>query len=223
MRKETRESRLGKIYEYLARGESLGPHKGLVHGVLEDVLTTPHSVEAVWHPNSFMYLKLNRHNNSTLRLHIWSPDIKEYTGLGWPIHNHIWALTSYVVCGYLENHVYQVERDTAAPTHKLYKIEYDGRVNRLRATNTFVLCTTASIDKIAEGTVYRLAPDIFHSTSTPSDETIATFVLAEEGYGKNPQVLGDVEGAENYTMERELCSDEAVKQAISLVLQRISK
>jgi hypothetical protein len=74
----------------------------------------------------------------------------------------------------------------------------------------------ASRETITKDDVYQLEPDVFHITEVFEGEIVATIVLAREGYGQNPEVLGLTDGAETYVTDRQPCSNDAVQQAVSM-------
>ena len=219
--KKLQYNELENVTEYLSGASSMPDCGRAVRNILNSILVVPGSVSAVWHPLGFMYLQLRHETNRTLRIHIWSPLPGEYTGLGWLIHKHNWSLSSYIICGQLENNIYNVSHNSDSPTHKIYAIEYLGLINRLRATDRFVLCKGEASQLQTEGSCYKITPGVFHATVVKS-EVVATMVLATDAPDTTNEVLGDISGAASYLTERRPCCQKAVRRAIHLVLETMN-
>lgn len=187
--------------------------------ILRHIQDDPLKAEAIWHPLGFACFVLKREGNRTLRLHVWSPLPGEYTGVGWQVHKHSWSLVSYVLCGSIENCIYVVRPNLHSPTHQLYKIDYKGQVNYLRATGIYVQCVTSQVEHITAGDSYILNPGIYHSARVPTGSVVATIVIATEVDGVDTAVLGEVNSGQYYRTERRPCSTDFILKSLGIVLR----
>ena len=190
--------------------------------ILEEMATRPSSFEAVWHPVGFIHVNLGESNGAGLRLHLWTSIPEEHTGLGWPIHDHIWSLTSYVICGTIKNYLYDVQPNPSVPSHRIYAVKYDGRINYLEATEELISYAVATEETVPQGRIYRVEPGQFHSSEAVKNQLVATLVLAEKTETKSPRVVGALDGERVYVMERHRCADHVLAHEVSKVLQNLA-
>ena len=178
----------------------------------------PAAWKAVWHPLGFMDIELFANQAEFLRLHIWSEVAGSYRSSGLSIHKHDWSMSSQVLCGVVENRIYDVLTDRP-PTHRIYRIEYSGEVNQLQATDRVVRCELRESEKVQAGATYTLAPDTFHDIAPPLiHSTTATLVKGIRHPSVRNEVLGPLDAHELYETERVLCDPASVREAIDLVI-----
>ncbi len=194
----------------------LAPH---AQECLHAVRREPAGWKAVWHPLGFMDIELFDDGADCLRLHVWSEVAGPYRSSGLAIHKHDWSMSSHVICGSIENRIYQIVIGEAA-THRVYSIEYHGNANRLRATDQVVHCRLREASRIHSGETYTIAPDVFHDLALPGQGTVATLVRGIRHASFDNEVLGPMDGRAVYETERVRCEPHAVREAIDLVLQQ---
>ena len=211
--------KLVRAIECLAGHGSISQLDILCEDILNAVMDNPASVEAVWHPLGFMYIELLQKYGTSVRFHIWSAKFPQRTSLGWLIHKHSWGLSSYLMLGSLKNHVYEIASSADPPSSRIYRVGYQGLTNHLVATGNLVSHNLAVTQKVSKGSIYRLAPGIFHRTEVARNSDVATFVLAEDAAGQRNEVLGETDGARLYTMTRPRCSHEEIRQAAGIILK----
>jgi hypothetical protein len=173
--------------------------------------------KAVWHPLGFMDIELFSDSSDILRLHIWSHIPGSYCSSGLSIHKHDWSMSSRVLCGSIENRIYELS-EQEPPTHRVYEIEYRGTGNRLRATRHTVHCRLKESRTFHAGNAYTLPPGLFHEIVLPDGSITATLVRGIRHPGVRNEVLGSLDAGERYETERVPCEPGAVREAIDLVL-----
>ncbi|MCI0540871.1 MAG: nucleoside 2-deoxyribosyltransferase [Verrucomicrobiales bacterium] len=184
---------------------------------LEDMRNCPGHWRAVWHPLGFIDIELFADLFDSLRVHIWSKLHGAYRSSGLTIHKHDWSMWSHVICGQVENRTFEVLSD-GLPTHRVYRIEYNGTANRLQATGEKVRCAVRDSALFKKGTTYTLAPGVFHEVATSADETTATLVRGIRHTGFHNEILGNLGAADSYETERVPCDESSLRKAVELVL-----
>jgi hypothetical protein len=178
----------------------------------------PAAWKAVWHPLGFMDIELFSTPTDFLRLHIWSELAGSYRSSGFSIHKHDWSMSSHVICGVVQNRVYEVLAGEM-PTHRVYGIEYSGEVNQLRATEREVSCQLRRTDSVSAGATYTLQSDTFHDIAPPpAHATTATLVRGIRHPDVRNEVLAPLDSREVYETERVGCLPDEVRNAVDLVL-----
>jgi hypothetical protein len=195
-------------------------HKLLLNG-LKEIVLNPSAFTAVWHPVGFIHVNLAESERANLRLHLWVPIPEEFRGLGWQIHDHTWSLTSYVICGSITNSIYSVHTASKMPTHRIYEVKYDGRINYLESTDVLITYKTEEEEVLTRGDIYTIQPRVFHSSDSDLAIVGATLVLSEKTGEKNPRVIGILEGNKTYTMERYLCNENVLRAQVNKVLETL--
>lgn len=191
---------------------------------LRAVRRRPDAWTAVWHPLGFMDIELYATPTDFLRLHIWSELAGAYRSSGLSIHKHDWSMASHVICGVVENRIYDVHAGDA-PTHRVYRIRYSpGEVNELCATDREVRCEVRDAQQIHAGATYTLAPDVFHDIVPPTAHaTTATLVRGIRHPGLRNEVLGPLDSGDLYETKRVPCEPKDVRRAVDLVLATLRR
>src|SRR6266536_227127 len=133
-----------------------------------------------------------------------------------PIHDHTWQLTSFVVCGELENRVIQVD-DVDDPTHRVFEIRGTGSDDFLRPTERLVRFRCSGIERVKQGGRYVMAAGQFHYTQVAEGITTATVVLAERKTTSPERSLGPFD-MPRHRMTRADCSPTELAEAAHAVL-----
>lgn len=189
--------------------------------LLSVIASTPSDFDAVWHPLGFMYVNLYSTERRTLRLHIWLSEGQKNAPETSTIHNHIWGLTSYILCGSIINHNVECAYQKGPFTHRIYEISYDKQINILTPTKSLVRCKSSCSTILKPRDVYTLEPGRFHYTVLAKGvEVAATLVVAEELSTGSPQSLGPIEESV-FRMERVRCNSNEVSNAASVVLAQL--
>ncbi len=180
---------LQELSGLLRSGRSLDLLHFRAVSLLQDVAAGRARFPAVRHPLGFLYAPLLRERPQALRLHIWLHDAPRPQLTTSPIHDHTWQLTSFVVCGELENRVIQVD-DVDDPTHRVFEIRGTGSDDFLRPTERLVRFRCSGIERVKQGGRYVMAAGQFHYTQVAEGITTATVVLAERKTTSPERSLG---------------------------------
>jgi hypothetical protein len=175
---------------------------------------------AVRHPLGFLYAPLLREWPRALRLHIWLPDAPRPQLTTSPIHDHTWQLTSFVVCGELENRTIHVE-DARDPTHRIFEIRGAGGDDLLEPTERLVRFGCSGVERVRQGGRYVVAAGQFHFTEVAEGVTTATIVLAERKRSTPERSLGPL-GTPKHAMRRADCLPAELAEAAEAVLATLA-
>src|SRR6266545_8040326 len=212
---------LQQLFSLLRTGG--GP--GLLHqravALVQEIAAGRARFPAVRHPLGFIYAPLFREWPWTLRLHIWLHDAPRPQLTTSPIHDHTWQLTSFVVCGELENRVIQVD-DVVDPTHRIFEIRGAGSDDFLRPTERLVSFRCSSAERVKQGCRYVMAARQFHFTEVAGDVTTATIVLAERQTTTPERSLGPLDMPKHH-MTRAHCSSDEFAEAAQMVLGALAE
>jgi hypothetical protein len=207
---------LGKLSALLETGDRLDVlHEGAV-SLLQEIAAGRARFPAVRHPLGFLYAPLLREQRQVLRLHIWLRDAPRPALTTSPIHDHTWRLTSFVICGELENQMIHVE-DAEHPTHRVFEIRGSGSDDFLKPTERLVRFRCSSAERVKQGCRYVMAAREFHFTEVARDLTTATMVLAQRQTTAPERSLGPLQTSKHH-MLRMQCSFAEFAEAAEIVL-----
>jgi hypothetical protein len=207
---------LGELSTLLETGQRLDVlHDGAV-SLLGDIATGRARFPAVRHPLGFLYAPLLREQRRVLRLHIWLRDAPRPALTTSPIHDHTWRLTSFVICGELENQMIHVE-DTEHPTHRVFEIRGAGSDDFLKPTERLVRFRCSSAERVKQGCRYVMAAREFHFTQVAPDVTTATMVLAQRQTTAPERSLGPLNTSKHHVIRMQ-CSFVEFAEAAEIVL-----
>ena len=207
--------RLSSISSLLDSGDRLDVLNDQAVELLGDIAGGQLTFAAVRHPLGFIYAPLLRAGSTALRLHIWLSGATRPQLTTSPIHDHTWQLTSYVVCGRLENCLVEIH-DSTTPTHRVFEISGVGGADSLRPTERLVEFRVAATQAVRAGDRYTIEAGRFHFTEVPEDCTAATIVLASRKASVPERSLGPLRVPE-HEMTREVCPPTELAAAATVV------
>lgn len=150
-----------------------------------------------WHALGFVHCKLATFSNGTLRLHIWPSQERHVQEQQYKIHDHIFSLTSYVVCGSIKNEIYKVElASKKLASTQCYEIEYVKDGAKLRATGNYYNEIKLSDSLINSGQHYTVVSGYLHQSSVPKSTLVVTLVATYDHKTAYPRLLGPVDDSE---------------------------
>ena len=211
---------LHELTGLLATGDRLDTLQDRAVSLLREIAAGRARFPAVRHPLGFLYAPLLRERQRVLRLHIWLRDAPRPQLTTSPIHDHTWRLTSFVVCGELENQTIHVD-DAVDPTHRVFEIRGAGSDDFLKPTERLVRFRCSGAERVKQGRRYVMAAREFHFTEVASNVTTATIVLAERQTTAPERSLGPLNIAKHH-MTRTQCSFAEFADAAQTVLTAIS-
>jgi hypothetical protein len=209
-----------QIMHNIERGQDLKNVKLKLAEIFNSIVSHPCDFEAVWHPLGQMYIRLGKVNKKTLRLHIWLGQKSKVDLLTSPIHNHIWFLTSYILCGSIINHDIECIYQPPNPTHRMYEITYEGHLNILRPTDLLVSYKVKSSVQFNPGDRYTINVGDFHYTQLATTNVAVTAAVTEDIATTPPISLGPIQG-QIYRMIRPKCLPDEISKAGQAVLSAL--
>ena len=216
--------------EALKSGSSHQRIQSCLTVVLKQMLDCPINTKKIWHPLGFLMIKLGSiSENEILRLHIWSDEIRSTQKPAWLIHNHIWILKSHILCGRLTNQFYKVTPNEYVAINKIYKVRYAADKSILIATNNLVTVAPSNRKEFTKGDTYCIEPGEFHSTEVSENQFTSTIVLASSVElsvankieNLEPEVIGDLQGNNQYSYHRMACDNNQFTKLIKILLSKI--
>lgn len=193
-------------------------------GLVEHLLQHPKSFSANWHPLGFIHVKLPvSQSGASLRLHVWPEHTRSVQDPAWQVHDHVFALTSFVLVGALNNYEYSVDETDVGPTGRIYEVSYDSLVSVLHASTRLVKHELRLLTTQECGSIYRIPRGIFHSTEVPIGQFASTIVLSDDVSAKPPLVVGDLNGGAEYRYVRELCDQSFLQRQLKTLLESLGR
>jgi hypothetical protein len=172
-----------------------------------------------WHPLGFVHCELARVGGSIYRLHLWPFRERRPKTPDWPIHNHVFDLTSKVLAGVITNREYSVcEKDDGG--HSLYSVEYALNGSRIVRTETSVDVRLIHECSYERGGRYCVKRGQFHSSHVAFLAFAATLVKTSDHRNESPLVVGGTQDCESeYSYYREqVAKDDFLKLGHELIL-----
>jgi hypothetical protein len=146
----------------------------------------------VHHPLGFLQLRLAEVAGRVVRLHLWHADHYEPSMPYWPIHTHLYSLTSYVLQGAVQQMDYTADATAAEPTHRIYELEYKDSGSTRRPTTATVRLALTGAEIHHAGSGYDIPDGSFHQTS-PFVTPGLTLVVSGYPTGVPAKVIGDLD------------------------------
>lgn len=192
----------------------------LTAGFLDDLGEGRRVIDSIHHPLGFIYVPMLSDDRGMLRLHLWlnggTPDDITTS----PYHMHTWNLSSYVLCGSLENQMIEVDDVGPLGPYRIFEIIGDRKRGELRATDGEVYARIESVEKVKAGSIYHIDAGRYHTTINTSAGDLVTVAYVERVSGTRERNLGPV-GTETHVVVREPCPPEQVADAARTVLSRL--
>ena len=169
----------------------------------------------LWHPLGFVSCIIPSEDSSyTTRIHYWPKWERRYKEPNWPIHNHVYDVSSHILEGRVRDVQYQVEdgNDYAA-----YSVSYSGEDSQIILTSQRIGIRKL-VDEVRQtGEEYSIPEGTFHQTVVPVGESAITLVVLSNFSGASPLVLGTSE-RESYRYVRDKYSSELFWKRIRAIV-----
>ena len=175
------------------------------------------AVECILHPLGFYLIRLATRGEATIRLHYWPADGRESGTAITPYHDHVWALTSCILVGVVEN-VFLELHDDEHGEFEVANITQTANVDEVIPAATRVRLTVKSTATYHEGEFYDILPREFHFTNVGAHTAAVTLVRAVVMVDGGPRTLLPV-GASGHAPSRPQAtrSDLVIEQVIGLL------
>ncbi len=185
-----------------------------IERILMNLIEQPNIFEATYHPLGFIHLKLFKKSNMSLRLHIWPRETRKTQIPAWLIHNHIFDLESYVLCGSINNLRYDVVKAKNKPSHRIYEVIYDKCESQIHVTDEFVYCELLELQTFKAGDSYKVDRETFHTSIVELSELTCTLVITSNEIATKPKVLGELEAESSYKYKRTQFDSEELRRVL---------
>ena len=155
--------------------------------------------QPLWHPLGFVSCVIRKEKRKfTTRIHYWPKHERRTKNPDWPIHSHVYHLTSRILKGRVRDIQYRL-RDGS--DYAIYSVQYSGEDSVINFTNRQT-SVEKTIDKIHElGEEYSVSIGSFHQTQVPMGESVISLVVLSSFVDSNPLVLGTLE-EQSYRYDR---------------------
>jgi hypothetical protein len=156
--------------------------------------------------------------NFILFTHFWPKEGLRPHSPAWPNHDHIFTVTSYVICGEISNREYDVSIGDGP--WFLYSVEYGENITKLHPSSKASV-TSSRTSRYQTGEFYDVAAGSFHQSEPMLGVLTSTLVLASKPGMGGPRVLGDGPLVQPYTCERRACSDTDYRSFLTDTLESV--
>ncbi|MCQ4316276.1 hypothetical protein [Stutzerimonas zhaodongensis] len=145
-----------------------------------------------WHALGFVHCKLLQIDQGTLRIHIWPKKLRNDSEQKYKIHDHIFSLKSFVICGEITNKTYQLiaSSDTGEPNYSLFHVEYLDSGSRLCPGEEGFLPSLIDEEVVPRTKIYHVERGVFHESAVSENKLVATLVATYNHCTGMPKMLG---------------------------------
>ncbi|WP_227876019.1 hypothetical protein [Kushneria konosiri] len=177
---------------------------GYINNVLENIQNEAENFSPTWHALGFVHCKLYENESGTLRIHIWPEWERDKSEQVHKIHDHIFSISSYVVCGSVTNKNYSLFESDASceSSFQLYRVKYESNGSSLAPCEEFFQPVVDQEKLVQKGNIYCIDRGVFHELSVNEFELTATFVATHNHDVKDPKMLGNRDNALNITRKK---------------------
>jgi len=157
------------------------------------------SAQPLWHPLGFTSCVIQDIPNVLkARIHYWPKNERRVKNPNWPIHTHVYELSSLILHGCVRDIQYDL---LEGEEHKVYSVSYSGENSAIEQTDRR-LSISSSVDSVRSiGDEYHVPAGVFHQSVVPREKTAITLVVLSNFSDCKPEVLGN-DGDQSYPYER---------------------
>lgn len=185
--------------------------------LLNLIETTP-NLNSKAHPLGFYSISLGNINDTcAVRLHLWTKDAK-IQNEHLLIHNHIFNLKSFVICGSLTNKTYNISKANDNSEGTLYSVKYTENGSSLTRVDSGYIIEQSSKTKITAGEYYCVDSSEFHETINSENSFAATILITERVKEIAPIVYGKYNMGEFLEFDRVFISELEINHALDQLL-----
>ncbi|MEU8633235.1 hypothetical protein AB0C38_13765 [Amycolatopsis sp. NPDC048633] len=179
--------------------------------------------QIVKHALGFVQIRLGNINGKAIRLHLWSREsVLTSVSAGSEIHSHPWPLRSFVLCGSINNRIYEVVESDSG-TDELYKVERHGKRVHHTRLHVRVSWKIVSTRLIHAGSSYAIDVSTFHSTDFAESGSL-TLIVVGQRKGLPARVVKPLDGPTTIIKAPVLLSESGnrlVRESIIEMLRRV--
>lgn len=153
----------------------------------------------LWHPLGFVSCVIRGElGQYVVRVHYWPRDERRVKNPDWPIHTHVYALSSFVLSGVVRDLQYGL---VPGDQYVIYRVRYYGGDSEIVRTNKCTGIEVASDQLRKGGEQYWVEQGVFHQTQVPREKSAVTLVVLSDLKDEAPLVLGTPQ-EQRYPYER---------------------
>ena len=165
----------------------------------ENISQIAKSCQPLWHPLGFVSCIIGKEKNGSItRIHYWPKCERRAKTPNWPIHTHIYDLSSLILEGRLRDIQYRL---IPGCDYAIYSVSYSGEDSVINLTGGRTSIKIETDEVRQKGEEYTVPIDFFHQTIVPFDESAITLVVLSNFEDSKPLVLGGY-GEKSYPYER---------------------
>ena len=182
-----------------------------------ELIVSSHAYE---HPYGFTVFNISALGDDVLvRLHVW-PENRE-TIEDYIIHDHIYDITSVILCGSLTQTIFDRISD-ANPTHDLFIGTYGQDSSTISRSQFSARLTANNVECFTQQDRYSLAAGRLHSVQVPCELTATILVTRRSNSRSEPSIFGPRTGSDQITFYRRPVSQDEKRSLIKRVFDQIS-
>lgn len=168
--------------------------------VRENALTLRNSCEALWHPLGFVSCVLKgTPSDVVVRLHYWPHDERRPKKPDWPIHTHVYDLSSFIIDGRVRDIQYRAKEGRE---YSVFSVSYVQKGSSVDPSKAMMSLDVSTDEYHSVGQEYFIPVGTFHQTLVPEGQSAITLVVQSNFQKSRPLVLGNAtEDAEPYSRE----------------------
>ena len=136
-------------------------------------------------------------------MHIWPSQERHSQEQQHKIHDHIFSLTSYVICGSIKNEIYRIQNvPKKLATSQCYNVKYKENSAELIATGKYYNEIKFSETVVGTGEHYTVLSGDLHQSAVPKSSFVVTLVATYDHNFSAPRLLGPIDGSLSFTREQ---------------------
>ena len=142
------------------------------------------------HPLGFLCIRWILASGNTLRIHIWDKSFQCVQTPNWPIHDHIFSFTSYVLEGEVQNKTYMENDQPNRRAWLIYTVDYFANRSELKWFGQKLKLKVKESSIQRKSSNYRVVAGVFHRTILRSDFAITVLATDQTEENLTPRVIG---------------------------------
>jgi len=144
----------------------------------------------LWHPLGFVSCVVSNKEDLVTRLHYWPKNQKKPKCPDWPIHTHLFTLTSLVLHGQIKDIQY---RPSSGKQYSALSVEYVGVNSKLIPTGDLFDLKVIRETVLQRHGSYIVEEGVFHQSEVHSEDETMTLVQCANPTNRPPIVVAPTE------------------------------
>lgn len=157
---------------------------------LNEIIRNYEMFKPTWHALGFIHCQLAKFKEGELRLHVWNGRDKHSSEQPEKIHDHLFSLNSYIMCGAIKNDFFELyECSSDAFDYQSFTVNYTSNGSTLIPRAQFFKVSKVISEVIVAGNYYAVNSSQFHRSSLTGSATSLTLVATFDSVDKAPTTL----------------------------------